>query len=82
MDSVKARVAEGWDFTFLGANQDAIEEGGRIGVTAASSLTYDATQDGTRQAFVAMSISMSRRRRGEAKSLEYTEDERRRATGS
>ena len=40
MDSVKAQVAEGWDFTFLGANQDAIEEGGRIGVDAASSLTY------------------------------------------
>ena len=28
MDSVKARIAEGWDFTFLGANQDAIQEGG------------------------------------------------------
>ena len=39
MDTVKARVAEGWDFTFLGANQDAIEEGSRIGVAAASSLT-------------------------------------------
>ena len=82
MDSVKARVAEGWDFTFLGANQDAIEEGGRIGVDAASSLTYEASQDGTREAFSAMSSSMSRKRRGESKSMEYTEDERRRATGS
>ncbi len=82
MDSVKARVAEGWDFTFLGANQDAIEEGGRIGVDAASSLTYDASEQGTRQAFVAMSSSMSRRRSGLSKSMEYTEDERRRAAGS
>ncbi len=52
MDSVKARVAEGWDFTFLGANQDAIEEGARVGVAAASSLTYEASEEGTRQAFV------------------------------
>ena len=82
MDSVKARVAEGWDFTFLGANQDAIEEGGRIGVAAASSLNYDASQEGTRQAFSVMSSSMSRRRSGLSKSMEYTEDERRRASGA
>ena len=50
--------------------------------TAASSLTYDASQEGTRQAFAVMSSSVSRRRRGETESLEYTEDERRRATGA
>ena len=82
MDSVKARVADGWDFTFLGANQDAIAEGGNLGVTADSALTYAATKDGTREAFVAMSSSMGRKRRGEAKSLQYTADERRRSTGS
>jgi hypothetical protein len=81
MDSVKARIAEGWDFTFLGANQDAIQEGGRLGVDADSSLTYEGSARGTAQAFSAMSTSMGRKRRGETKSLEYTDDERRRASG-
>jgi hypothetical protein len=69
MDSVKARIAEGRYFTFLGANQDAIQEGGRLGVDADSSLTYEASARGTGQAFSAMSTSMGRRRRGETKSL-------------
>jgi hypothetical protein len=81
MDSVKARIAEGWDFTFLGANQDAIEEGGRVGVDAHSSLTYAASPKGTSEAFSAMSNSMGKKRRGGTKSLEFTEDERRRASG-
>jgi uncharacterized protein YegL len=82
MDSVKARIGEGWDFTFLGANQDAIQEAGRMGVATDSSLTYAASKAGTREAFNSMSASMGRKRRGETKSLEYTEEERRRSSGS
>ena len=82
MDSVKARVADGWDFTFLGANQDAIQEGGHLGFPAGSSLTYAATSAGTREAFFAMSSSMGRRRRGEATSLQYTDEERQRSSDS
>jgi uncharacterized protein YegL len=82
MDSVKARVSEGWDFTFLGANQDAIQEGGRIGVSEDASLTYDASGDGAREAFSSMSTAVSRRRRGETKRVSYTDEERRRASGA
>jgi type IV secretory pathway TrbL component len=81
MDSVKARVDEGWHFTFLGANQDAIREGGAMGVAARSSMTYAATSTGTREAVRAASASMGRMRRGEAEDLEFTDDERRRAAG-
>jgi uncharacterized protein YegL len=81
MDSVKARIDEGWHFTFLGANQDAIQEGARIGVAVASSMTYGATPSGTREAVHAASASMGRMRRGEAQTLTYTEEERRRAAG-
>jgi Mg-chelatase subunit ChlD len=81
MDSVKARMDEGWHFTFLGANQDAIREGGSMGVAAGSSMTYAATPTGTREAVQAASASMRRMRRGEAETLTYTEDERRRAAG-
>jgi uncharacterized protein YegL len=38
-----------WEFIFLGANQDAIEEGGRIGIHHA--MTYAATPEGTRDAY-------------------------------
>jgi uncharacterized protein YegL len=81
MDSVKARIAEGWHFTFLGANQDAIEEGRGMGVSADASLTYAATPEGTREAMSATSASLGRMRRGESQSLEFTEDERRRSAG-
>ncbi len=81
MDSVQARIAEGWAFTFVGANQDSIREGGRIGVDAGSSLNFSASPTGTREAVHAASASMGRMRRGEAEKLTYTEDERRRAAG-
>jgi Mg-chelatase subunit ChlD len=81
MDSVKARIAEGWHFTFLGANQDAIEEGRGMGMAADASLTYAATDVGTREAMSATSASMRRMRRGESQSLEFTEEERRRSAG-
>lgn len=79
MDCVKARIAEGWHFTFLGANQDAIQEGGHVGVAGDSSLTYDAAR--SREAMGSMSASVGRMRRGEAKRLEFTEEERRRSAG-
>jgi uncharacterized protein YegL len=81
MDSVKARIAEGWHFTFLGANQDAIQEGRGMGVAADASLTYAATADGTREAMSATSASLRRMRRGESESLAFTEEERRRSAG-
>ena len=77
MDCVKARIAEGWNFTFLGAHQDAIKEGGRVGVSGDSSLTYGSAR--SREAMGSMSASVGRMRRGEAQSLEYTEEERRRS---
>jgi Mg-chelatase subunit ChlD len=81
MDSVKARIGEGWNFTFLGANQDAIQEGGNLGMAAASSLTYDASAEGAREAMSSVSASVRRMRRGETDSIQYNEDEPRRSAG-
>lgn len=44
-----------WQFTFIGANQDAIAEAGRIGIPAMAALTYSGGPIGTRNAFRAMS---------------------------
>ena len=77
MDCVKARIAEGWHFTFLGASQDSIAEGGRLGVASESRLKYAAAR--ARVATEVMSASVGRMRRGETESLEFTEEERRRS---
>jgi uncharacterized protein YegL len=82
MDSVKARSAEGWHFTFLGANQDAIQEGGGLGVAAGSSLTWEQSQRGTQEAMSSLSASVRRVRSGQSQNLEYSEAERKAASGN
>lgn len=51
-DSIKELISEakdrGWDFTFIGANQDAVTEGSKFGIAAGDSLTYAANADGIR----------------------------------
>ncbi len=81
MDSVKARTAEGWHFTFLGADQDAVQEGRGLGVDSGASLTFDKSADGVTGAMRSASASYSRLRRDQAQRLEFTEDERKAASG-
>jgi hypothetical protein len=40
-----------WEFVFLGANQDAISEGQRLGIGAGKSLTYASNARGTSAAY-------------------------------
>lgn len=51
--TVKALVTElrqmGWTFTYIGANQDAVEEAEKIGVC--NSLNFSASEEGTREMF-------------------------------
>lgn len=48
-ESVRRQIEEyGWQVLYLGANQDAIAEGRKLGVPSASSMTYDPTDYGTR----------------------------------
>jgi Mg-chelatase subunit ChlD len=79
MAAVKSHVDAGWQFTFLGANQDAIQEGGRLGVVRDASLTYDATPDASRAAMESLSASVTRVRGAQAEQLLFTDDERRRS---
>jgi Mg-chelatase subunit ChlD len=77
LDAVKQASDTGWQFTFLGANQDAIAEGGGMGFGRAGSMTYDASSAGVTGAMSAMSASVRRLRRGIDPGLSYTEEERR-----
>jgi Mg-chelatase subunit ChlD len=81
MNAVKDRAEAGWHFSFLGANQDAIREGGNLGVGAASAMTYDASAPGVANVMSSLSASVTRLRSGVDSTLTYTDEERRRSSG-
>lgn len=39
---IAAREAEGWTFVYLGANQDAFAESGKLGMTASNTMNFSA----------------------------------------
>jgi hypothetical protein len=59
---IKNREEQGWSFAYLGANQDAYAEGGRIGYSAASSQNFRADAAGTAAVFASSSAAILRRR--------------------
>ena len=70
-DSIK------WDFVFIGANQDAISEGGSLGFSRSASLTYSATSAGSTMAFDSLSRGItSYRCATESANYSFSEDDR------
>lgn len=63
-----------WSFVYLGANQDAFEEGGKVGFGRGSTLNYQATADGVQCAYAAVSSSVANFRRGESKSVMFEQE--------
>lgn len=49
----------GWEFIYLGANQDAILEGGKIGINHQSSLTFQQDKEGIQECFRSLSNAVS-----------------------
>ena len=58
-----ARKEMGWAIAYLGANQDALAEAGRIGVDRRSASNFRATDDGLSRAYSSMIRGISERRR-------------------
>lgn len=63
-EQIKSMIEEqtnkyGWKFVFLGANQDAVLSGGRLGISPGSSMTYSHSAVGTQDAFNKVGGSMS-----------------------
>lgn len=85
-DAVKALITQqrdqySWNFIFLGANIDAVDVGGRIGVPMATAMTYSADNDGAvHDAYQVVGRQMASRRAGNQ--IDFTEDDRRQARGS
>ena len=71
------REQYGWDFVFLGANQDAITTGQSLGFAPGSSIDFAASPSGVHEVTDSASRYLSSRRAGQAAA--FTDEERRRA---
>ena len=71
-----AQDLNGWQFTFLSADLDAIREAAGLGIRPASSLHFAKTAQGTRTAYHVTSRHVSDLRSGKARDLSYSDDER------
>ena len=61
-DSLAARRAEGWQFVFLAANQDAVLAAEAVGLAAEDAVAFEHTAEGTSEAFGRMAAEVTRRR--------------------
>jgi Mg-chelatase subunit ChlD len=66
---------ENWQFVFIGANQDAIEEASHLGINANRSMTFVADKEGTKNMFFDMSINIQEMR-CEDKNFEFKDSQR------
>lgn len=64
----------GWQIIYLGANQDAIEVGGRLGIRRERSMSYNASSVGTRSGLAAMGGYVAQAAGGQ--SVGFTEEQR------
>lgn len=64
-----------WQFSFLGCNFDAIEEGGNIGLAMASSATYHASSLGLRSSVGMMASKLASYRSSTSDSMGFTLEE-------
>ena len=68
--------AYSWQFTYLGANQDAILTGAWLGIAAGASLTYTAATGTTKTAGVTLSAAVSSLRSGQSSAIAYSAESR------
>lgn len=66
------RDVYGWEFIFLGANQDAVVTARRLGIQAQHSLTYAANAMGVNGAYASVSQNIANYRMGAVRSASFT----------
>lgn len=69
----------GWEFTYIGADQDSFAEAGAIGIPALATMDY--ARGSTRSAWASTTASASNYASGQAAGIFYTEEERQAAAG-
>jgi len=73
---VDEKTKQGWKFTFLAANQDAVAVGRQYGVSDNSCLSYHSGSKGVKGCFGAVARSVTRSRVNSAEDLSYSEEDR------
>ena len=71
----KAEEKWGWQYVYLGANQDAIEEASHIGIMEGKAMTFVADKFGTQNMFVDLSINIQEMRVNES-AFSFKEEQR------
>ena len=69
----------GWQFIFLGANQDAIATAGRLGIDRDASISFSTRR--SEQTWNSLGTAMSRYRRGEDAGVSFSPEEREASDG-
>lgn len=67
-DLVTQKTKDGWTFVYLGANQDAFAEGGKLGINPRCTANFDVNR--TPQLFATLSQALSRQATGETQTVE------------
>ena len=80
-DKISEKRKDEWEFVFIGANQDAIAEGGSYGISVDTSLTYGANQQGVTQAYAALSNQTRHVRENIGSSVTFSDEERKKSLG-
>ena len=63
-----------WEFIFIGANQDAIREGGSLGIRSSNAMTYDANL-GTQAMYSSLTRGMTNYRTSADTGVEFFSDD-------
>lgn len=70
---IKSKQAEGWEFNFMGAGIDAYQQGSRMGISMANTVSYDhRDRHATRSAFVAASANAASFSSGRSANTAYS----------
>jgi Mg-chelatase subunit ChlD len=70
-DLITERTKDGWEFVYLGANQDAFAVGAGLGIAPGATMSYDANK--TPQAFAALSAAVSCRASGQTQTVDLSQ---------
>lgn len=74
---IAEKTALGWQFNFLGAGINAYAQGSRMGIAAASTMSYNSSDAGaTKSAFRASAVRASNFAAGRATNTDYTAQDR------
>lgn len=74
-EKIEEQTKNGWNFLYLGANQDAFAEAGKYGINPDMVAGYSHNNMGTRSAYVAMSRFSSALRSGDEELKENWKDD-------